>query len=83
MKKHIADDLISITKQIKKEYKKKGIKLSKVDLNNLIMSKMSSDKMPEDRPIGDVDKTTVHRWKYNLTKTIQVDGSTLIIEKDF
>lgn len=83
MKKRIADDLVSITREIKKEYRKKGIKLSKSDMNSLVMARMASDKMPDDKPIGEVDKATAHRWHYNVTKTIQSDGSTLIVEKDF
>jgi hypothetical protein len=48
-KKHKkADDMVSIAKEIKKEYKKQGIKLSKNELNNLVISRMSR---PDDEDI--------------------------------
>ena len=36
-----ADDMVSISKQIKREYKKNGIKLSKHELNELVINKMN------------------------------------------
>jgi hypothetical protein len=48
-KKHKkADDMISITKEIKKEYKKQGIKLSKNEINNLVIARMNR---PDDEDI--------------------------------
>ena len=79
MKNKKSDEIKEIEKKIKKQYKKKGVELSKTDLNNLVMIEMSGDK----KDIGKIEKQYVGKYKYNVEKINKPDGTTLIFEKDF
>ena len=85
-KKHKqADDMVSISKQIKKEYKKQGIKLSKHELNELVINKMNegiheerAQAIMENGKVGEVHSDMMsmrHHFHYRKTnRTIRRDG---------
>jgi hypothetical protein len=79
----VKDDILSITKEIKKQYRKNGQELSKTDLNNLVMSQMSNSIEDDSIEIGVVDKEKIHKYCYTQTVIKTPEGKTIIVEKDF
>ena len=80
-----ADDMVSILKQIKREYKKNGIKLSKHELNELVINKMNegiheerAQAIMENGKVGEVHSDMMsmrHHFDYRKTnRTIRRDG---------
>ncbi len=74
-----ADDMVSIAKQIKKEHKKQGIKLSKMELNDLVILKMNEgsdakkvQEILDHSTVGQVHENIIKMSQFHIRKTKQV-----------